>query len=110
MQSDEDRIRDVVSTWMQATKTHDVQAILQLMTDDAVFLVPGKPVMRKADFAAAARAQASGKAPEFDGRSDIQEIQVSGKTLYIAANKLIVTTKDTMKFTKYMTDSENGNV
>jgi len=90
MQSDEDRIRDVVSTWMQATKTHDVQAILQLMTDDAVFLVPGKPVMRKADFAAAARAQASGKAPEFDGRSDIQEIQVSGDWAFMWSKLTVV--------------------
>jgi len=41
MRSDEDLIREVVSTWMEATKTHDVEGMLQLMTDDAVFLVPG---------------------------------------------------------------------
>jgi len=34
--------------------------------------------MRKSEFAAAARAQADGKAPTFDGTSDIQEIKVSG--------------------------------
>ena len=92
MRSDEDQIREVVSTWMDATRTHDVETILQLITDDAVFLVPGMPVMRKADFAAAARAQASGKAPEFDGRSDIQEIQVSGDWAFMWS-KLTVTGK-----------------
>ena len=52
MQNDEQEIRDLVSTWMAATKAGDVDTVLSLMTDDVVFLVPGQPVMRKADFAA----------------------------------------------------------
>jgi len=57
MQNDEQDIRQLVSTWMEATKAGDIETVLSLMTEDVVFLVPGKPVMRKADFAAAARAQ-----------------------------------------------------
>jgi hypothetical protein len=34
--------------------------------------------MRKADFAAAAQAQAGPDAPRFDGHSEIQEIQICG--------------------------------
>jgi len=48
------------------------------MADDAGFLVAGQPVMRKADFAAAARSQSGQEAPQFDGLSEIQEIKVLG--------------------------------
>ncbi|MBN1238958.1 MAG: SgcJ/EcaC family oxidoreductase [Gammaproteobacteria bacterium] len=78
MQSDEQEIRQLVSTWMSATKAGDVDTILSLMTEDAVFLVPGQAIMRKSDFAAAARAQAGAEAPQFDGSSEIEEIRVLG--------------------------------
>lgn len=78
MDEDDRQIRDLVATWMEATRSGDVDRVLGLMTDDVVFLVPGRAPMRKADFAAAARAQAGGSAPAMDGRSDIQEVQVSG--------------------------------
>jgi hypothetical protein len=57
MQSDEQEIRQLVSTWMAASKAGDVETVLSLMADDVIFLMPGQEVMRKADFAAAARAQ-----------------------------------------------------
>ena len=74
--NDEDQIRQLVATWMSATKHGDVAAVLDLMTDDVVFLRPGHEPMRKEEFAAAARAQAGGSAPKFDGSSEIQEIKV----------------------------------
>ena len=77
MQSDEPQIRDLVARWMSATKSHDVQTVLDLMTEDVVFLVPGRPSMRKSEFALAAKAQATGNAPSFDGTSEIQEVQVA---------------------------------
>jgi uncharacterized protein (TIGR02246 family) len=92
MQSDEDQIRALVATWMEATRRGDVQAVLDLMTEDVVFLVPGRPPMRKADFAAAAQAQASGSAPTFDGQSDIQEIQVCGDWAFLWTRLRVVTT------------------
>ena len=78
MQSDEQEIRQLVSTWMTASKAGDIETVLSLMADDVVFLVPSQPVMSKADFAAAARAQSGQEAPQFDGSSEIQEIKVSG--------------------------------
>ena len=57
MQSDEQEIRQLVATWMAASKTGDVETVLSLMSDDVVFLQPGQLPMRKVDFAAAARSQ-----------------------------------------------------
>ena len=78
MQNDEQEIRELVSTWMAATKARDVETVLSLIAEDVVFLVPGRPPMRKADFVAAARAQAGKDAPQIDGSSEIQEIKVLG--------------------------------
>lgn len=79
MQNDEQEIRDLVKTWMSATKAGDIPTILSLMSDDAVFLVAGHPPMiGKAAFAAAAHAQSGKAAPDFDGTSEVQEIQVHG--------------------------------
>ena len=62
------------------------------LTEDAVSLVPGKPAMRKSEFAAAARAQATGHAPTFDGLSDIQEVQVSGDWAFMWSKLTAVAT------------------
>ena len=92
MQDDEQQIRELVATWMAATKAGDVDTVLGLMTDDVVFLVPGRPPMGKAEFAAAARAQASGDAPRFDGSSDIQEVQVAGDWAWLWSRLRVVVT------------------
>jgi uncharacterized protein (TIGR02246 family) len=92
MESDEQQIRELVSTWMAATKAGDVDDILSLMTDDAVFLVPGRTIMRKSDFAAAARTPAGCDAPQFDGSSEIQEIRVLGDWAYMWARLSVTVT------------------
>jgi uncharacterized protein (TIGR02246 family) len=81
--SDEAQIHALVERWLQATRDGDADAVLDLMTDDALFLVPGRPPMHKAEFAAAARAQAAGRAPRFDGRSEVQEVQVAGNWAFL---------------------------
>jgi uncharacterized protein (TIGR02246 family) len=78
MSNDEQEIRQLVTTWMEATKAGDVDSVLSLMTDDVVFLTPARAPMRKADFAAAARSQAGPDGPRFDGSSEIHEIKVLG--------------------------------
>lgn len=83
MHSDEHQIRQLVQTWLAASKAGDVETVLSLMADDAVFLIADQPPMRKADFAIAARAQAAADAPQFDGTSDIQEIQVLGDWAFL---------------------------
>lgn len=95
MQSDEQEIRQLVSTWMAASKAGDVETVLSLMADDVIFLTPGQEVMGKADFAAAARAQ-SGQggegAPQFDGKSEIQEIRVLGDWAFMWTKLTVIVT------------------
>ena len=90
MQSDEQQIRQLVETWMAASKAGDVEKVLSLMADDVVFLVIGRPPMRKADFAAAAQAQTGADAPKFDGTNEIQEILIFGDWAFLW-QKLTVT-------------------
>ena len=78
MSDDEQAIRALVATWLSATKAREVDTVLSLIADDVVFLRPGKPEMRKADFAAQARAQAGPQGPEVDAMSEIQEIKILG--------------------------------
>lgn len=92
MQNDEQEICDLVSTWMAATKAGDVDTVLSLMSDDVVFLVPGRPVMRKADFAAAARSQAAAGGPRFEGTSEIQEIKILGEWAFMWTKLTVVVT------------------
>jgi len=92
MQSDEDQMRQLVSTWMAATKAGDVDTVLTLMADDVVFLVPGQPVMRKPDFALAAKAQAGPAAARIEGDSQIQEIKVFGDWAFMWAKLTVVAT------------------
>ena len=77
MQSDEDQIRQLVATWHTASKAGDVDTVLGLMTDDVVFLVPGRSPMRKDEFASAMRAQVGESAPKIELSSEIKEIQVA---------------------------------
>jgi len=92
MHADEQEIRQLVATWMSATQAGDTETVLSLMTDDVVFLIPGRPPMRKADFAAQARAQAAQSAPKIEGSSDIQEIQVAGGWAFMWAKLTVVIT------------------
>ena len=66
---------------MQASADGDLPQVLALMDDDVVFLGPGRPPMRKAEFEAASKKMA-GKV-RIDGRSDIQEVRVSGDWAYV---------------------------
>ena len=90
--NDDEDIRELVSTWIRATKSGDIDTVLSLMSDDVVFLMPGQPVMRKAGLAAAARAQAGNNAPAFDGTSEIQEIRVLGDWAFMWTKLTVVAT------------------
>lgn len=96
---DEDAIREFVATWMNATNTGDVDTILSLISEDAVFLVTGRRVMSKADFAAAARTVFGG--PRIEGSGEIQEIKVLGDWALLRAElTLVVTPAGGRKFTR----------
>jgi len=93
MQSDEQQIRELIATWMKATRAGDIEAILGLMTNDVVFLQPGQsPMLGKAAFAAAAKPQPGQARPQFDGTSEIQEIKVLGDWAYMWTKLSVVVT------------------
>jgi len=90
--SDEQLIRDLVARWFAASKAGDVDTVLSLMTDDVVFLVPGRPPMRKQEFAALSSVPPGVTPPQIDGRSEIQEIVVSGDIAFMWTKLSVVVT------------------
>jgi uncharacterized protein (TIGR02246 family) len=88
---DEQAVRTLVATWLAATKRGDTQAVLDLMTDDALFLGPGRPPMDKAGFAAASQPP-PGPRPVVDGVSDIKEIHVEGNIAYLWSQLAVTVT------------------
>jgi uncharacterized protein (TIGR02246 family) len=93
MSSDEQEIRDLVATWITATKSGDGEKLLTLMAEDVVFLLPGQPPMiGKSAFAAAAAAQSKQASPQFEGTSEIQEINVIGDWAFIWTKLKVVVT------------------
>jgi uncharacterized protein (TIGR02246 family) len=82
MTDDKRVIRDLIAAWMAASQAGDVAKILSLMTDDAVFMVPGREPFGKEAFAAASQAM---KDVRMEGESDIRELEVLGDWAYLRA-------------------------
>jgi uncharacterized protein (TIGR02246 family) len=92
MTTDEQSIRALVASWLHASKTGDVDTVLSLIADDAVFLLPGQPVMSKAEFAEKSRAQLRHDAPQIEASSDIQEIAVLGEWAFMRTRLTVAVT------------------
>jgi len=81
MQSDEQAIRNVIDQWTKASKVGEVSVLSNLMSDDVVFLVAGRPPMRgRAAFLAGFEQVIANV--RMDGKSEIQEIEISGNLAY----------------------------
>ena len=80
MTDDERAIRELVATWMAASQSGDVAAVLDLMADDVMFMVPGREPFGKEAFAAASQSM---KDVRFEGSYDIREIKVLGDWAYL---------------------------
>ena len=90
MQTNEAAIHQLIKDWLDASKAHDTEKVLSLMTEDVVFLMPGQPPMRgKAAFAAA---QAGSSGMEIDAACEIQEINVQGDWAFIWTNLAVTVT------------------
>jgi len=87
MTQDEQAIRELVATWMAASKRGDTETVLSLMADDVLFMVPGREPFGKEEFAAAARGMTDIR---IEGTSEIQEIEVNGDRAYLR-NRLTIT-------------------
>jgi uncharacterized protein (TIGR02246 family) len=89
MTEDERAIREVVATWLDASKRGDTAAVLSLMTDDVVFLVPGQKPFGKAAFAAASEGQSD---MQIEGQSTIEELTVLGDWAHLRTHLSITIT------------------
>jgi uncharacterized protein (TIGR02246 family) len=90
MDNDEHAIRQLLASWLTASKAGDTGKVLSLMSDDVVFLLTGQPPMRgKAAFAAS---QAALKGTTIDATAEIQEIKVLGDWAYMWTHLSVVMT------------------
>ena len=89
MSDDERAIRDLIATWMSASQAGDTDTVLSLMTDDVVFMVPGREPFGKAAFAAASHDM---EGVRMEGKSDIRELQVLGNWAYLRSHLQIAVT------------------
>jgi uncharacterized protein (TIGR02246 family) len=80
MTDDERAIRNLIETWMAASKAGDLATVQSLMADDVIFMVPGQKPFGKDAFLAASKGM---KDVRVDGRADIQELCVLGDWAYL---------------------------
>jgi uncharacterized protein (TIGR02246 family) len=89
MPDDERAIRDLIDTWMAASRAGATQTVLGLMTDDVVFMVPGREPFGKQEFAAMSQGM---KDVRVEGSSEIRELQVLGDWAYVRSYLQIAVT------------------
>jgi uncharacterized protein (TIGR02246 family) len=75
-QSDEQKIRDLINAWGDASEAGDLTALTQLMTEDVIFLSSGNAPMHRKQFAEVFAAMFAIK--DLTCRSNVQEITISG--------------------------------
>jgi uncharacterized protein (TIGR02246 family) len=80
MSPDEHAIRELVDTWMKASRAGDTETVLGLMSDDVIFMVPGREPFGKQTFAANSRSMDGVK---LEGSADIRELKVLGDWAYL---------------------------
>ncbi|MDO8273271.1 MAG: SgcJ/EcaC family oxidoreductase [Gammaproteobacteria bacterium] len=81
MSTDEESIRNLVNTWHTATAAGDIEAVLNLMTEDVVFLVAGQPPMKgRSTFEKGLRGLLASH--RIESTCEIQEIEVTGTLAY----------------------------
>jgi len=78
--SDETAIRQVIETWLAATRKGDITTILDLMTDDVIFMVPGQEPFGKEGFTATFEKIGNAR---MEATSDIAELQILGEWAFI---------------------------
>jgi uncharacterized protein (TIGR02246 family) len=79
-EGDERQIRKLVDSWIAASNARNLPALMDMMTDDVVFMTPGRGPFGKAEFAADSQRM---KSVTIDARAQVQEIEVFGPRAYI---------------------------
>jgi uncharacterized protein (TIGR02246 family) len=80
MTDDARQIRELIDSWIAASNAGDVPALMGMMTDDVVFMTPGRAPFGKAEFAADSGRV---KGAAIDAHAEVQEIDVFGPRAYI---------------------------
>ena len=80
MTDDARQIRELIDSWIAASNAGDVPALMDMMTDDVIFMTPGRPPFGKAQFAADSERV---KGAAIDAHAEVQEIDVFGPRAYI---------------------------
>lgn len=80
MNDDERAIRELIETWIEASGRGDIASVLDLMTDDVLFMTPGRDPFGKEEFRAASEAM---RGVELDVRSEIREIRLIGDWAWV---------------------------
>jgi uncharacterized protein (TIGR02246 family) len=82
LSADEDtpQIRQLIDAWIAASNARDLPALMDMMTDDVVFMTPGRAPFGKAEFAADSQRM---KSVAIDARAQVQEIEIFGARAYI---------------------------
>jgi uncharacterized protein (TIGR02246 family) len=81
MNTEEKIVRDVIARWHDRTRAGDVDGVLELIAEDAVFLTPGHPPMEgRASFEAGLRRVLATQRIESTG--NVREIAVVGNLAY----------------------------
>jgi uncharacterized protein (TIGR02246 family) len=80
MTDDERAIRELVDTWMAASRAGDTETVLELMADDVLFVVAGREPFGKEEFRAQSEAM---RGIRMDGVAEIREIEVLGDWAWI---------------------------
>ncbi|MGO4674300.1 SgcJ/EcaC family oxidoreductase [Bosea sp. 2YAB26] len=83
MSDDEREIRALIEKWLTASKAGDVASVLELMTEDAIFMVPGQAPFGKATFAAMSDTMSDLK---IEGSSTIDELKVLGDWAFVRSH------------------------
>ena len=80
MTEDERAIRELVDTWMIATKAGDLATVLDLMSDDVIFMAAGSEPFGKEAFKAASESM---RGMAMDGSAEVREIEVVGDWAWV---------------------------
>jgi uncharacterized protein (TIGR02246 family) len=80
MTDDEQEIRKLIDTWMSASQAGDLPTVVDLMTQDVIFMTPGQPPFGREEFAARREEM---KGATMVGRSEPQEIEVFGDRAFV---------------------------
>jgi uncharacterized protein (TIGR02246 family) len=99
METDEEQIQRLVEEWHRRTAQGELDAVLGLMTEDAVFLRCGSTPMTKKEFAAGFREWAG--QVRIESKYEVKDIHASGDVAYLWCYiSIVMTSKGSSSQTK----------